>query len=302
MRLRVLTIASLLAGLCGLAVAGCGGGQPDVPGLIGSSLRAASQQKDLRVHYAVTATVDATPSAHASAETRKFLSQPVSLKASGGLSKDALTFVGNLAFGGGHYDARALVGRNETYVNLLGAWYGDTTKGLNDLQDTTKAKTGADTDPTALRKTLRWVYDHSDEVLDATVTRGPDIDGPTWQAQGHCRPAAVVALAERNGTTMTAQDRDRVAQFCRVTELTYVIGQDDDLPRAVRITADLDRATLRALASGDASTAELDGLKLSLEIKLTKWGDDVEYTAPRDPKPMQDLGMAVLGLLFQAAA
>ena len=242
------------------------------------------------------------PSAHASAETRKFLSRPVSLKASGGLSKDALTFVGNLAFGGGHYDARALVGRNETYVNLLGSWYGDTTKGLNDLQDTTKAKTGADTDPKALRKTLRWVYDHSDEVLDATVTPGPDIDGPTWQAQGPL-PARGGRRARR------AQRHDDDGAGPRPRRAVLPRDRADVRHRPGRRpaaggprTADLDRATLRALASGDASAAELDALKLSLEIKLTKWGDDVEYTAPRDPKPMQDLGMAVLGLLFQAAA
>jgi hypothetical protein len=301
MRLRALLLTPVLVLGSAVAVACNGSEQPDVAGLIGSSLRAASQQDDLKVHYSVNATIEATPSAQASAQTRRFLSEPVSLTASGGLSKEAVTLVGNLAFAGKSFDAEARIGERETYVNLLGSWYGDTTKGLDDAQGAVSEQTDAKASPEELKKTLRWVYDHSDEVLDATVTQGPDIDGDTWQAKGHCKPAAVVELAQRNGKTVTPQEYKGIEQFCRVTELTYVIGADDNLPRQIHIAADLDKQTLAELAAADQELSELDGLRLALDIKLTKWGEDVEYTAPADPKPMEDLGMAVLGLLFQVA-
>jgi hypothetical protein len=37
-------------------------------------------------------------------------------------------------------------------------------------------------------------------------------------------------------------------------------------------------------------------------VKLSKWSKDVAYTAPAAPKSMDELGTAVLGLLFQAAS
>lgn len=305
MRLRALLLSSVLV-IGALVGAGCAGSgdAPDVSGLIASSLRAAAAQKDMKVHYAVRATVDATPSAEASAQTRRWLSTPISLTASGGASDDAVTLAGDVALTGSSYHAEALLGRHETFVNLLGSWYGDRTKGLDDAQQTAEDRAASQADPEQLKKTLRWVYDHSDEVLDAKVTAGPDLDGRTWQAQGHCNPDGIVALAQRDGQTLSAQDAKDVATFCRVTSITYVVGAKDHLPRELRVTADLDKPTMTAVAasSGDVSGKELDDVKLDLDIKLTQWGRDVSYTAPTNVRPMDDLGMAVLGLLFQAAA
>src|SRR3954454_22835064 len=97
-----------------------------------------------------------------------------------------------------------LAGQHETFINLLGSWYGDRTKGLDDAQQSAEDKTAAKVNPQQLKKTLRWVYDHSDEVLDAQVTPGPAIDGKTWQATGHCTADGIAKLAEKNGQTMTA--------------------------------------------------------------------------------------------------
>jgi hypothetical protein len=149
------------------------------------------------------------------------------------VSKDAVTLAGTVAFTGSSYHAEALLGRHEEFINVLGSWYGDRTKGL----------------------------------ADAQVSEG-------------------------------------VATFCRLTEITYVAGADDHLPRELRITADFDKATLATLAdsSDDDSVKELDRLKLELDVKLTQWGKDVTYTAPAHPKSIDDLGKAVIGLFFQAAA
>jgi hypothetical protein len=255
----------------------------------------------MKVHYSVNATVDATPSAQATGQTRRFLSHPVSLSASGGLSEDAVTLAGNVAFTGKSYRAEALVGKRETYINLLGSWYGDRAKGLEDAQQSAEDKTAAKVNPQQLKKTLRWVYDHSDEVLDAQVTPGPAIDGKTWQATGHCKADGIAKLAEKNGETVSARERKDIATFCRLTEITYVTGADDHLPRELRITAHFDKQAMTALAAGDDSANELDALNIELDVKLSQWGKDVSYTAPANPKSMDDLGMAVLGLLFQAA-
>jgi hypothetical protein len=302
MRLRALLLSSLIVP-CALVAAGCGAEEkPELGDLVGSSLRAAAGQKDLKVHYAVTAKVDATPSALAGEQTRKFLSDPISLSASGGASKDAVTLAGQVGFLGKSYRAEALVGQSETYVNLLGSWYGDRTQGLSTAKQSAEDKAGSKADPEELKKTLRWVYDHSDEVLDAEVTAGPDIDGATWQAKGHCKADALVDLAKRSGETVSAEDRKGIESFCGLAEVTYVVGAEDHLPRQLRIAADLDKQTLTQLgaASDDDSAKELDRLSMELDIKLTQWGKDVTYKAPANAKPMEDIGMALMGLMFTA--
>jgi hypothetical protein len=303
MRLRALLLSSLLV-VCALLAAACAGagGKPDTSGLIASSLRAAAGQKDMKVHYAVTAKLDATPSAQASEQTRKWLSEPIALTASGGLSKEAMTLAGNVAFTGKSFHAEALLGQHETFINLLGSWYGDRTKGLDDAQESAESKTASKVSPQQLKKTLRWVYDHSDEVLDARVVPGPAVDGKTWKATGHCKADGIAKLAQKNGQIVSAQDRKDIATFCRLTEVTYVTGADDHLPRELRITAHFDKPTLTALAAGDESTKELDALNVELDFKVSQWGKNVTYTSPANPKSMDDLGMAVLGLLFQAAS
>jgi hypothetical protein len=298
-------LSSLLAAYA-LAAAGCAGsgGTPDASGLLASSIRAAAGQKGMKVHYAVTAKVDGTPSARASAQTRKWLSSPLSLNASGGLSQDAATLSGNVGFTGKRFHAAALLGPHETFVNLLGSWYGDRTKGLADAERSAEDKAASKADPKQLEKALRWVYDHADEVLDARVTAGPDIDGKTWQATGHCDADGIAELARQNGQPVSAKDRKDIATFCRLVEITYVVGADDRLPRELRLTARIDNRAMAALAAAgdDASAGELDRLDLELDVKLTRWGQDVTYTAPANTKPMDELGMAVLGLLLQAAA
>jgi hypothetical protein len=307
MRARALLISSLLL-VTALVAAGCaaiGGGRPDTSGLVASSIRAAAGQKDPKVHYAVRARIAAVPSPQASPEQRKMLASPVRLEANGGVAKDALTIAGELGLAGRRYRAEALVGEHETFVNLLGAWYGDRTKGLADAATEAKDKAPAQADTKQVEKALRWVYDHSDEVLDATVTRGPDIDGPTWQAKGRCDASGLAKLAKANGHALAANERTAVATFCRAAELTYVAGADDRLPREIKVALHLDKATMAALeAAGDggAKSRDLDRLDVELDLRLTGWGDPVTYDAPADTRPMSDLGMAVLGLLFQAAA
>jgi hypothetical protein len=148
------------------------------------------------------------------------------------------------------------------------------------------------------------VYDHADEVLDARVTTGPDIDGRTWQATGHCDADGIAKLAEENGQPVSAKDRKDIATLCRLVQMTNVVGADDHPPRELRLAAHIDKRSMAALAApgGDASAGELDRLDLERDVKLTGWGADVAYTAPADTKPMDELGMAALGLLLQAAA
>jgi hypothetical protein len=307
MRARALLISSLLP-VTALVGAGCavvGGGRPDTSGLVASSIRAAAGQKDLEVHYAVRARIAAVPSAQASPEQRRMLSKPVTLEAKGGVAKEALTIAGDLGLAGRRYHAEALVGEHETFVNLLGAWYGDRTKGLADAATEAKDTGPAKADAKQVEKALRWLYDHSDEVLDATVTKGPDIEGPTWQAKGHCDADGLAKLAKANGHALTADERSAVATLCRATELTYVAGAGDRLPRELKVALHLDKATMDALeAAGDGGTKtrDLDRLDIELDLRLTGWGEAVTYDAPAETRPMSDLGMAVLGLLFQAAA
>ena len=144
MRRRALLLSSLLVAIVVVA-AGCAatGGQPDAPDLLASSIRATAGQKNQKVHYAVSVDLKGTPSARASAQTRAWLSKPVSLTASGGASKEAVTVSGDVAFTGRTFHAAALLGPHETFVNLLGAWYGDRTRGLADATATASRPTTA---------------------------------------------------------------------------------------------------------------------------------------------------------------
>ena len=123
MRLRALLLSSLLV-VCAVVAAGCGsvGEKPGVSGLVASSLRAASGERDMKVHYAIQAKIDATPSTQATAQTRKWLSAPISLTASGGAAKGAVTLAGSVGFTGKTYHAEALLGQHETFIQLLGSW------------------------------------------------------------------------------------------------------------------------------------------------------------------------------------
>jgi chemotaxis protein methyltransferase CheR len=60
-------------------------------------------------------------------------------------------------------------------------------------------------------------------------------------------------------------------------------------------------AALEAAGDGGAKSRDLDRLDVELDLRLTGWGEAVTYDAPADTRPMSELGMAVLGLLFQAA-
>lgn len=305
MRIRALVLAALLVlGVIVAVAQGNAGDRPQLGDLIASSLRAADAQKDSKVHFAVSATIDGTPSAAATQQTRKFLEQPARLSLSGGASKEVVTLDGELRFTGKTFRAGALVGPDETYVNLLGSWYADRTKGLREATSSAQAKTGGKAGRQELEKTLRRVYDHSGEVLDAQVTAGPDIDGATWQAKGHCNPGAVADLARRSGQPVTAADRKGIATFCRIAEVTYVVGADDRLPRELRIAVDLDKQAIAELSaqSGNTSAAEVDALRMTVDMKLTAWGKDVTYTAPANAKPMEEIGPALMGLLFTAMA
>src|SRR4051794_17296735 len=108
MRIRALLLAPVLV-LSSVAAVGCGAAtEPEVSDVVGSSLRAVSrQQDDMKVHYSVRATLDATPSAGASAETRRFLSRPLAVTASGGASPEAFTLDGSVRFAGQSYNAKA---------------------------------------------------------------------------------------------------------------------------------------------------------------------------------------------------
>jgi hypothetical protein len=240
--------------------------------------------------------LDVTPAPDAPAEARALLSKPIELSLSGGAAEKALTVDGELGIGGKEYAAKGLLGAHSSYLNLLGTWYGDKNKGLEDWEDVASESAADKADPEQLKKTMRWIYDHSDEVLDAQVTAGPDLDGQTWQAKGHCKADGIAALAGQAGEKMTAEERKGLDTFCRVATVTYAAGADDDLPRRLRVEVDLDRAALAALDGDDEITA----MKLDLDVKLTGWGEDAEIDAPENARPMDEAGPALMGLLFSA--
>jgi len=301
------TRATLLLPLVvGLLATGCGGAEsasqpagaatPEMGELIVSSVDAVTALKDPKLHYDVSASLDADPSAQASAQTKMLLSAPVTMKASGGLSAKSVTLDAQAALSGKTYRAQALVGPTETYIKLMGVWYGDRKEGLNDAAE----KAGAPADRAEFEKALAKLKTNADKLLTGEVSAGPDLEGETWQVRGACNADGIVAFAASNGQTVSASDRDELRAFCRVAEITYVVGADDRLPRRLHVTADIDKAELAKLASGGSSANELDGVKAEFDVTMSRWGKDVTFDAPSSSRPLEELGQALVGMFMSA--
>jgi hypothetical protein len=300
-----LVIAVLVACLSALLISACSSesrdAAPSAGQVVHSSVLAVAAQQHVKVAYDVTATVRATAGASASAQTRAMLARPITVKLAGGASQQAVTAKLHASLAGRNYEAQARVGSHESYVNLLGSWYGDRRQGLDSGK--AKAESSIPADPAELARQISQLRAGVDRVIDADVTAGPDIDGPTWQASGHLDAAAVAKLAARAGHKLSSSDAAALDVFARAADIRYAVGASDRLPRQLAVTVDLDARQIAALAGGHGSVAaEISAARVEVAVTLTRWGQDVDYRAPAEFQPMSEISGALLGLLMGAMA
>ena len=285
-------LAAALAG-CALALAGCGddggssGSAPKASAMMADALTAAQREKSA----SMTMTVDAR-GASSDPQAQQLLAKPLALKLAGGVSDAAIALEGTAGFLGRTEPIGVRSDRRRSFIKYGASWYGPT-DGLN-------ASTDGD-EQQDLEKAVAAVRKHGDKVVDGKVTEGPDIDGETWQLSGPLNADGLVQIAQAEGEPLDADEQNVLRTIAPLMKVTLAVGQEDKLPRRLALQfkvtkAQIDR--LKALAD-QGSAFPLDAADAKVSVDLTKWGEPVEVTPPRDPQPIDALGGALLGGLMQ---
>lgn len=206
----------------------------------------------------------------------------------GDVSGSRIVGDGLVRFPGGTLGARLLVADHDLYVRFAGTWYRAQGWGIADALAKAREEGGA---------TLTGLLSPADvgerfgELFDGEVREGPVVDGAsTWEFEGHLRPDAVARYLERaDGVDLTDHDRRLLDTVSAAGRLVLVVGQEDDLPRKIEFElhppAGLDFDS-HELAAGDGD--------FSFTLELSQFGKEVGFTAPKDARPLDELGEQLL--------
>jgi hypothetical protein len=297
-RTTVIGLVSLLA-LAAL-MAGCGGDseQPSDPSaLVIDSARALKAQNPARFAFDTQARVDElVPAPGADAQVKQLSGSPASLGLNGAYSPEAIRAKGSAAFAGQTFTAEALAGAKEAYVRFLGQWYGTKEIGLEQLRQQAEQRGGKSPDQ-AFNESVANIERYGKDIFTGDVTEGPEIDGTaTWQTEGTLNVEGLEKIAEQQGEQVTAQDREVLEKVADGTTVTYVIGQDDKLPRRVRFALDIQPSELADSArESSEDLKQVERINASLTVNMSKWGEPVEITPPANYQPLEQLAGRFLG-------
>lgn len=298
-RTTVIALFSLLAFTA--LVAGCGGGSSEQPAspsaLMVDSARALRAQKPARFAFDTQARVDElVPAPGAGAQVRQFSGSPTSLGLSGAFSPEAIKAKGSAAFGGQTFTADALAGAKELYVRFLGQWYGTKQVGLQQLRQQAEQRGGRSSDQ-AFNEAVANIERYGKDVFRGQVSEGPEVDGTsTWQTKGTLNVDGLVKIAEQKGEKVTSQDRQVLDKVAQGTTFTYLIGQDDKLPRRLQLALDLKPSEFAASARDNSKDLkQVERLRASFTVNMSKWGDKVEIEPPPNFQPIEQLAQRFLG-------
>ncbi len=297
-RTTALALAALLT-LTAL-LAGCGGSsdKPASPSaLVTDSAKAVRAQKPARFNFNAQARADqVVPAAGASDEIRQLSSSPSSLGLSGAFSPEAIQAKGSAQLGGQTFTAEALAGAREAYVKFLGGWYGTKETGLEELRRQAEQQGGKSSDQ-AFSEAISNIERYGKDVFQGEVTEGPELEGAaTWRTEGTLNADGLVKLAQDQGEQVKPEDREVLEKVAQGTTLTYVVGQDDKLPRRLRLAFDLKPSEFAGAATqGDEELKQIERVKASFSVDMSKWGEPVEITPPRDFQPLEQLLSQFLG-------
>lgn len=299
-RIRIiLTVLALPLALVVL-VAGCGGGAekpPSPSALVIDSARALKAQKPARFAFDTKASVDEiVPAAGASPQVQQFAGSPNSFGVKGAYSPEAITAKGSANFIGQTFTAEAQAAAREVYVRFLGQWYGTKQFGLDQLKQQAEQQGGKSSDQ-AFNEAVANIERYGKDVFTGDVTEGPELDGePTWQTVGTLNVDGLAKIAQDRGEQVSAQDREVLEKVAQGTELTYVVGQEDKLPRRLRFSFDVRPAEFADSArENKAALKQVERVRASFNVNMSKWGDPVEIRPPANFQPLEQLAGQFLG-------
>jgi hypothetical protein len=200
----------------------------------------------------------------------------------GDVSTSALAGDVQVSFPGGTLGARILADEHDVYVRFMGEWY-HASSGVSDALEVASEKNGELlmelTTPVGLGKLFT-------QLFEGEIARGPDVDGAaTWEFDGRLRAETFATLVEKyGGIELTDNDRALFDKVAATSHVVVDVGQDDDLPRKIELTL----APPKDLHFDSEELESSDGA-LSLTVELSNFGQDVAFSRPKSPRPLDQL-------------
>ncbi|HEX5467695.1 MAG TPA: hypothetical protein VFW80_01455 [Gaiellaceae bacterium] len=206
----------------------------------------------------------------------------------GDISSSRIAGDGIVRFPGGTLGARLLVGDHDVYVRFAGTWYQAHGRGIADALAKAHEE-GGETLGDLLSPA--GIGEQFAELFEGEVREGPVVDGAsTWEFEGHLRPGAVARYLERaESLDLTDNDRRLLDTVSAAGRLFLVVGQDDQLPRKVEV--EFHPPAGLHFDSDELASGNQD---FSFTLELSQFGKDVGFTAPKDARPLDELGEQLL--------
>jgi hypothetical protein len=208
----------------------------------------------------------------------------------GDVSTSALAGDVQVTLPGGTLGARILANENDVYVRFMGAWY-HASSGVSDALETAGEKNGELlmelTTPAGLGKLFT-------QLFEGEIAQGPNVDGAsTWEFDGRLRAETLANLVEEyGGIDLTDNDRALFDKVAATSHLVVDVGQDDDLPRKLELTL----TPPKDLHFDSEELDSSDGA-FSVTVELSNFGQDVSFSPPKDPKPLDELFGQLFGVM-----
>jgi hypothetical protein len=264
-----LLAALVLAACGGSSIGEQAGGHPPTPAdLAGSAVGALEEAGSAHYVFEVEVTGNAEED-----------SSDVGLRVEGDASEDAATADVSLELDGVGLSGKVLASRDEIFVDFMGQWYGERELDLDDRADELPSEAE--------------VREYFDDLFAGTVAEGPEIDGvATWRFEGKLDADGFADLTEKfEDEDVTAEERALLRLVAEKTHFVLDVGQEDDLPRHLEFRFQLSGEDLAGVGDG------LDGIGLgslleenvAVSLDLSDFGTPVEYDAPADYRPLDEL-------------
>jgi hypothetical protein len=214
----------------------------------------------------------------------------VRVRFEGDVSPSALVGDLEVSFPGGTMGAGVIVGEHDAYVRFMGSWY-HAESGIKDALKSAGEQNGELllelTTPAGLGKLFT-------QMFEGEISAGPDLDGvATWEFAGRLRASAFADLVEEYGhLRLTEHDRALFENVAATSHLVVDVGQEDHLPRKVELTLEPPKDL-----HFDSEELESSAGALSLTVELSRFGEDVSFSAPKDARPLDELFGQLFGVM-----
>ena len=208
----------------------------------------------------------------------------------GDVSTSALVGDLQLSFPGATLGARVLADEHDVYVRFMGVWYHEDA-GVADAFDMAGEENGELlsqlTTPASLGKLFT-------QLFEGEIAQGPDLGGAaTWEFDGRLRADTFANLVEEyGGIELTAKDRALFDKVAATSHLVVDVGQEDALPRKLELTLDPPKDL-----QFDSEELESSDGAFSVTLKLSDFGEEVSFSPPTSPKPLDELFGQLFGVI-----